>query len=277
LQRFDSGRNALRTPIISYAEAWMPAHQRWLIKAMETVSGRGRLITRYRQFQRASTSVFGVDLWDIALDHLGARGPSTAQFVIPKRRPGQGLLLVANHPFGVADGVTLAWIASRIDPDFKVIANGVLCREPALNGNILPIEFQPSRAASKLNVETRRQAIATLKAGGVVALFPAGSVSWSPGKGLPVRDDLWKPLVGRLVRSAAPDVLPIHFSGSNSPLFQHASRTAMTFRLGLYLYEIRKRLDCPIDFNVNDVIPFETIPELPEQALANWLRDQVIP
>lgn len=255
----------------------MPLHQRWLIKAMETVSGRGQLVTRYRQFQRASTTVHGIDIWDVALDHLGARGPATDSLCLPPRRPGKGLLLVANHPFGVADGVTLAWIASRIDPEFKVIANGVLCQEPALNHNILPIEFQPSRAATKLNVETRRQAIQTLKSGGVVALFPAGAVSWSPEKGQPVRDDIWKPLVGRLIRSAQPDVLPICFQGANSALFQRASRTALTFRLGLYLYEIRKRLDCPIEFTVQAPIEFEAIPDLPEQALATWLRQQVIP
>jgi len=253
----------------------MPRHQRWLIKAIETVSGRGRLVSRYRQFQRASTTASGNSVWDVALDHLGARGPSTNQFQPPTRRPGRGLLLVANHPFGVADGVTLAWIASRIDPNFRVIANGVLCQEPALNANILPVEFQPSRNATKRNVETRRQAIATLRSGGVVALFPAGAVSWSPAKGVPVQEDTWKPLVGRLIKAARPDVLPIRFSGSNSALFQHASRTAMTFRLGLYLYEIRKRLDYPIEFTAQTPIPIEEIPDLPEQALASWLQHHV--
>ena len=113
------------------------------------------------------------------MDHLGCRGPSTEQIEIPRRRTNQGLLLIANHPFGVTDGVTLAWIASRLDPNFRVIANGVLKQEPSLNPNILPVEFQPSRQATKINVETRRQAVQMLESGSVVALFPAGAVSWS--------------------------------------------------------------------------------------------------
>lgn len=35
-------------------------------------------------------------------------------------------MLIANHPFGVADGATLAWIESQIGQSFRVIANGVL-------------------------------------------------------------------------------------------------------------------------------------------------------
>lgn len=266
----------MKTQTISYAEDWMPAPQRLLIKTMETVSGRGRLMRRYRAFQRVASSMTSPAVWDAAMDHLGARGPSTENMQLPERRPGRGLLLVANHPFGVSDGVTLAWIASQIDPNFRVIANGVLRQEPSLNPNILPIEFQPGRSATRINVDTRKQSIDTLKQGGVVALFPAGGVSWSPKRGQPVRDDYWKPLVGRLIRASGTDVLPIRFLGTNSALFQHASRTALTLRLGLYMHEVRRRLDRPIEFQLQPVIEHEQFPNLPDQTLATWLRDQIL-
>mgnify|MGYP002152232245 FL=1 len=266
----------MKAQTISYAEDWMPAPQRFLIKTMETVSGRGRLMRRYRGFQQVANTLQSPEVWDAAMDYLGARGPSSETMVLPKRRPGRGLLLVANHPFGVADGVTLAWIASKIDPQFRVIANGVLRQEPALNPNILPIEFQPGRAATRINVETRKKSIETLKNGGVVALFPAGGVSWSPKRGVPVRDDVWKPLVGRLIRASGTDVLPIRFLGTNSALFQHASRTALTLRLGLYMHEVRRRLDQPIEFQLEPVIEHERFPDLPDQSLATWLRDQIL-
>ena len=242
---------------------------------MEALTGRGRLMRRYRDFQSASTTFQTPGVWDVAIDHLGCRGPSTDQFTPPLRRKNKGLLLIANHPFGVADGVTLAWIASRIDPNFRVIANGVLRQEPSLNPNILPIEFQPSRQATKQNVETRRQSIQTLKSGGVVALFPAGAVSWSQQPGAPVEDDAWKPLVSRLIKASNCDVLPIRFEGANSRLFQKASRTSLSLRLGLYMHEIKRRLDQPICFELLPTIDFETIPELPDQALAHWLRNQL--
>ena len=164
----------------------------------------------------------------------------------PTTTDKQGPLLIANHPFGVTDGVTLAWIASRLDPNFRVLANGVLRQEPSLNPKFLPVEFEPGRHATKINVETRRRAIQMLKSGGVVTLFPAGAVSWSQQGGAPVEDDTWKPLVGRLSIASGCDVLPIRFDGSNSTLFQHASRMALTLRLGLYMPEIKRLLDQPI-------------------------------
>ena len=249
----------------------MPIQQRLLIKSMETLSGRGRLMRRYRAFQLASGPFQTPEVWDMAMDHLGCRGPSTEQIEIPLRRTNQGLLLIANHPFGVTDGVTLAWIASRLDPNFRVIANGVLRQEPSLNPNILPVEFQPSRQATKINVETRRQAVQMLKSGGVVA----GAVSWSQQRGAPVEDDAWKPLVGRLVKASECDVLPIRFDGSNSKLFQQASRTALTLRLGLYMHEIKRRLDQPIQFEIMPIIKHEEIPDITEQALVHWLRNHL--
>ncbi len=93
------------------------------------------------------------------MDHLGCRRPSTEQVEIPRRQTNQGLLLIANHPFGVSDGMALAWIASRLDPNFRAIAEGVLRKGPSLNPNILPVEFQPNRQATKINVETRLQAV----------------------------------------------------------------------------------------------------------------------
>ena len=196
----------------------MPIPQRLVIKTMEALTGRGRLIRCYRAFQSTSTIFQTPDVWDAAMDHLGCRGPATEHIKIPDRRKNHGLLLIANHPFSVTDGTNLAWIASRLDPDFRVIANGVLRQEPSLNPNILPIEFQPGRQATKLNIETRRQSIQTLQYGGVVAPFPASGVSWSQKRGAPVEDDPWKPLVGRLVKASGCDLLPIRFDGSNSTL-----------------------------------------------------------
>ncbi|MAW57154.1 MAG: hypothetical protein CBB93_004830 [Oceanospirillales bacterium TMED33] len=266
----------LKPQTISYAEDWMPIQQRLLIRAMEVLTGHGALTRRYRDFQSASKTAETPDVWDIAMDHLGCWGNATEQMTIPIRRKKRGLLIIANHPFGVTDGVTLAWIASRLDPDFRVIANGVLRQEPSLNPNILPIEFQPGRQATKLNVKTRQQSIQTLKSDGVVALFPAGGVSWSKKRGAPVEDDAWKPLVGRLVKASRCDVLPIRFEGSNSKLFQQASRTALTLRLGLYMYEIKRRLDQPIFFELMPIIECEQIPDISDQALADWLRNQLL-
>ena len=73
----------------------MPIQQRLLIKTTKTLTGRGRLIRRYRAFQLASSPFQTPEVWDMAMDHLGCRRPSTEQIEIPRRRTNQGLLLMA--------------------------------------------------------------------------------------------------------------------------------------------------------------------------------------
>ena len=262
--------------VISYAEPWMPLPTRVIIRAIESCTGRSELKRRYSHYQQKAQNIDGRKLWDLALDTLGLHGKSTNDFKLPERDKTKGLLIVANHPFGVIDGIVLAWIASRIDPNFRIIANGVLRQEPTLNPNILPIEFSPKKIAIKKNIESRRFSINRLKEGGVVAIFPAGAVSWSKTRNGPIEDDDWKPMVGRLINASKCDVLPVKFSGANSQLFQLASRTALSLRLGLYLRESRRCLDNPIEFKICPLLKNSELPKISDKNLAHWLRDLVI-
>lgn len=78
------------------------------------------------------------------------------------------------------------------------------------------------------------------------------------------------------MKASGCDILSIRFDGSKSKLFQHTSRTALPLRLGLYMHEIKRRLDQPIQFEFMPIIEHEEIPDVPEQALAHWLRNQLI-
>jgi hypothetical protein len=83
-----------------------------------------------------------------------------------------------------------------------------------------------------------------------------------------------KPLAGRLAKASGCDALPINLTGQTK-LFQQASRTAFTLRLGLYMHEIKKRLEQPIHFELMPIIENEHIPDIPEQVLAHWSTNQL--
>ena len=258
---------------ITYAEPWLPFHQRVLIHFVELLSARLALEKRYKKFTSLSHNKKGTDLWKHALNSMGIKAPKLKP--IPIRDETRGLIIAANHPFGVADGVFLSWFASTIDIDFKVIANGVLQQEPLLANNILPIQFSNRNNAMRENVYTRKVAIETLKKGGVVAIFPAGAVAWSRKKGMPVIEEDWKPMLGRLINYSNCDVIITKFEGQNSKIFQIASRINQAFRQSLYLYEIKKSLDKPMKFKVLKYIRNEAVPKLDDKSLSLHLQAQL--
>ena len=139
---------------ITYAESWLPLHHRFLIHTVELLSARISLEKRYKNFISLCQDKRGTDLWKHALNSMGIQTPKLDP--IPKRAKSRGLIIVANHPFGVADGVFLSWFASTLDENFKVIAHGVLRQEPILADNILPIDFSNSKNAMRNNVVTRQ-------------------------------------------------------------------------------------------------------------------------
>lgn len=269
----------MRAKTISYAENWLPLHHRIFIHAVEILTGRLSLKRRYNTFQKLVDKDNSISPWDLALDVMGLK--ISNEIRIPKKRKGKGLLIIANHTYGLPDGLILGWIASKLDKNFRVISNNVLRQEPTMNGNILPIDFGMSRKSKLTNIETRKKAISQLNQGGVVAIFPAGGVAWSRKKGEPVKDIDWKPFTGRLIKSSGCDVLPVKFYTHNSALFQIASRIwnnkenvsiGLTLRYSLFIREIRKTLDKEIQFDFMDLISNEYLPNLNDYDLTQYLR-----
>ena len=113
---------------ITYAESWLPIHHKFFIHTVELLSARIALEKRYKNFISNSKNKTGTELWKHALTSMGIKTPDLAP--IPKRKKGKGLIIAANHPFGVTDGVFLSWFASTFDDNFRVIAHGVLLKEP---------------------------------------------------------------------------------------------------------------------------------------------------
>ena len=150
-------------------------------------------------------------------------------------------MLLANHPFGVVDGLALTVLASRIRPEFRVITNSVLCVDERTENRLLPIDFEESRDAMRRNIETKRTALRALAAGECVAIFPSGGVATAVLGLRPAVDLEWHTFVAKLIRSSQATVVPVFFHGQNGPLFQLASKLSLTLRLSLLLREVNNK------------------------------------
>ena len=180
---------------------------------------------------------------------------------VPKTGP---VVFVANHPYGVLDGIVMSWLVSKARPDFLVLTHIVLTRAPEAASSILPIDFSGAEGAEQTNLASRAAARAHLAKGGAIVVFPAGAISTAPDKfGLkPAVDGRWQPFVSQLIQRSQATVVPIWFGGQNSRLFQIASHVSLTLRLSLIFHEVKTRIGTALPVAIGAPIPFASLASL---------------
>lgn len=184
-------------------------------------------------------------------------------------------IIIANHPFGVIDGVVLGYLVSKQRSNFKFLVNEVLCHEELLEPYLLPIDFKNTKEAIATNIKTRETALRCLHNGETIIIFPAGGVAISPGLFRKAEDLEWKKFVTKLIRKSKAPIIPIYFAGSNSWAFQFASQISTDLRLSLLLHEIINKIGKEIKVSIRKEIPFSEIESLHKKELLTFLRKRV--
>lgn len=139
-----------------------------------------------------------------------------------ERLPRTGpLVVVANHPFGILDGLTLDALLFDVRRDIKILTNSLVAGAEEIRNRCIPVDvFGPATSAA--NLSAVRRAKEWLRDGHGIAIFPAGEVShWRPGQ-RSVCDPPWSTLAARFALQAQAAVVRVYFVGSNSLAFQIA-------------------------------------------------------
>lgn len=247
---------------ITYAASARSRSGRVFIRMLENVTGRLGLIRRAKGYEHEVAQ--GRAFWDVMVERYGLSlevvGGSLTS--IPANGP---LVLIANHPYGILDGLMMGHILSRIRGDFRILANSVFRRAEDLNRVLLPISFDESREGVKLNLETRAIALDFLARGGAVGVFPGGTVSTAAKPFAHPMDPGWRNFTAKMILRSNATVVPIYFEGHNSRLFQLASHLHSNLRLALLIKEFRARIGGPVRIVVGEPIA--------AAALAPWKSD----
>jgi putative hemolysin len=189
---------------------------------------------------------------------------------IPVKGP---LVAVANHPFGVLDGAALAVLLLRARPDVKILTNSLLEGIPELHEQCIFVD--PFRTASSVdkNVKPLKQALAWLRQGGALAVFPAGEVSQWNVREAQVTDPAWNTVAARLVRKTGASALPVYFCGRNSGTFQLLGLINPKLRTLFLLQEFLQQREKDVQVRIGGAIPSELIANLDSDAEATeYLR-----
>lgn len=259
---------------LSYANEDDPLFKRIVIHTVENMSGRDKYVKVYEQWCREvvgkSDHVFSrmLELIDIGLSVKGSWPP--------KDLPDTPIVMVANHPYGIADGIAVLALAEQLGRPFKVLINDQLLRVPEMRPYSLPISFDETREALAINLATRNEALRLLKLGVTIVIFPAGGVATAP-KGYGHAEDLpWKMFPAKLVQAAKASVLPVYFEGQNGWLFQAASRFSLTLRLSLLIREFCRLSGETIYSNIGQIVPWDELAVITDRkAILQYLYEAV--
>ena len=260
-------------PTISYVEPGDRSPRARLIDLVERLSGRDALQDIYRQlkaepFDHRTFFARALEVAEIRYETAGASAAT-----VPASGP---LVFVANHPFGIVDGLILCDIASRLRGEFRILIHALLCRDRELDTCFLPIDFRESRAAAATNIQSKREALATLDAGGVILVFPAGGISTRSRRGFgPLQDLPWSTFTAKLIRRSRATVVPVFFHGCNSRLFHVASGISASLRASLLLHEAHNKIGGRFRVQVGRPLGYEALAHLDRVALTRHLHDTV--
>jgi putative hemolysin len=236
---------------ISYAYSAQTKGGRAMIRIMENATGRLGLIKRADGY--ADEVAQGRDFWQVMVERYGLTlavvGGSLEN--LPKDGP---LVVIANHPYGILDGLMMGHILSVVRGDFRILAHKVFRKAQELDRVVLPISFDETKEAVQQNLTTRKESLRYLSDGGAIGIFPGGTVATAEKPfGRPM-DPGWRTFTAKMIAKSNATVVPIYFDGHTSRLFQLASHMHYTLRMGLLIKEFKKRVDTPVRVAIGDPI-----------------------
>ena len=168
--------------------------------------------------------------------------------------PSSGkVVIIANHPLGGLDALSLLKLVSTVRTDVKIVANDFLVGIEALKSLFIPIDNYKMRQ-SKKDIQAVYEALNKEEA---IIIFPAGEVSRASAKG--IKDPVWnKGFLNFALNTNAP-ILPIFIGGKNSKTFYTMSVINKTFSTLLLSHEMFKKKATNINIKIGEIIPNENI------------------
>lgn len=261
---------------LSYSNTFENPWKAAVIRVMELFTGKLRLLRLIRRFEQMGVP-HGQPFWAQALGVMGITLETPADEIL--RIPATGpVVIVANHPHGLVDGMVLAELVGRVRTDYKILTRSLLTGVTEIDEFMIPVPFKHEEDALAQNLAMRKAAMDHLKQGGVIVLFPSGVVASSETMTGPAIEADWNPFTAKMIQRSGAQVVPIYFPGQNSRAYQIANRLSATLRQGLLLFEVVHALNRPQRPVVGLPVPPEEIAARTAKPrdFMTWLRARTL-
>ncbi len=189
---------------------------------------------------------------------------------IPKKGP---VVVVANHPHGLSDGIMFGELLTRVREDVRILANEQLSLCEELDPWLIKVDVYEDENAVRKNLAGMRKMISWLRNGGVLGIFPAGTASSFSMAHKHVTDDPWNTNIASIIRMTKATVVPVYFPGRNSLLFQGISLINRKARVAFLPREVGRDSRRPHRIVVGKPISFSQLSQYEsDEAMVSHLR-----
>ena len=258
---------------LTYANSFDSRATALTIRTIEWFTGKLAILRMIREFERRGAPT-GQAFWRAVLDVMGIdlQTPEEEILNIPAEGP---VVAVANHPHGLIDGMILADLIGRRRTDYKILTRALLTGiDEVAASYMIPVPFPYDPEAQRKSVEMRARAMAHLKEGGLITLFPSGVVASADSYFGPAIEREWNVFTAQMIRRSGAQVVPIHFHGANSRIYQIANRISPVLRQSFLLHEVVHSCNRPQRPVVGKPVPADHLKmlETDPRGFMAWLR-----
>lgn len=248
--------------------------KRTMIDAVERLTGRQFAQQMYREIEKENPTPWNV--WGKALAKLdiSLNFDETQLAKVPQTGP---VIFIANHPFGIVDGIIFCHLASKVRKDYFLLVNEVVADEPLVEGHLLPVDFRPTKEAMSINLQTRKETAERLDRGEALVIFPGGGVATAWNIFGELEEFPWKTFICPRIHKTRATIIPMYFHGRNSMIFHMASKISMDLRLGFLLHEVMNKRGKTIKVEIGDPITYDQMASLRNrQVLIDFLYEKTM-
>jgi len=162
------------------------------------------------------------------------------------------VIIIANHPLGALDALSLIDMVKNIRKDIKVVANSLLSSIEQLK----PILIEVDTFGNKIPKRSAKLVYDALEREEVVIIFPSGEVSRIRPNG--IKDIKWNKGFLRFAKKRQAPILPIYIKAKNSTLFYTISSINKTLSSSLLPHEMFHQKNKNLEFKIGELIPYSS-------------------